>query len=123
MTEQQTIPAGYRQDAQGRLIPESMIKPIDIERDRLVRHLIDRASELNSLLADFKASAFGDVRAFIEMSFEEYGAKRGGKKGTSPLTRKVPRFSAALRSQSSASRQAPVQTQSRPASVSATQQS
>ena len=37
MTEQQTIPAGYRQDAQGRLIPESMIKPIDVERDRLVR--------------------------------------------------------------------------------------
>ncbi|MGK4386274.1 DUF3164 family protein [Ectopseudomonas oleovorans] len=78
MTAQQPIPAGYRQDAQGRLIPESMIKPIDVERDRLVRHLIDRASELNSQLADFKAAAFGDVRAFIEMSFEEYGAKFGG---------------------------------------------
>ena len=85
MTAQQTIPAGYRQDAQGRLIPESMIKPIDIERDRLVRHLIDRASELNSQLADFKAAAFGDVRAFIEMSFEEYGAKFGGKKGNVTL--------------------------------------
>ena len=85
MTEQQTIPAGYRQDAQGRLIPESMIKPIDVERDRLVRHLIDRASELNRELADFKAVAFGDVRAFIEMSFEEYGAKLGGKKGNVTL--------------------------------------
>ena len=36
MTQQQTIPEGYRVDAQKRLIPESMIKPIDLERDALV---------------------------------------------------------------------------------------
>ena len=34
---QQTIPAGYRQDAKGCLIPESLIKPIDLARDQLVR--------------------------------------------------------------------------------------
>jgi len=78
-------PAGYRQDAQGRLIPESMIKPIDQERDRLVLHLVDRAHELSTELADFKAVAFGDIRAFIEMSFEQYGAKLGGKKGNVTL--------------------------------------
>ena len=75
------IPAGCRQNAQGHFIPESMIKPIDLERDRLVRHLVDRASELSSELADYKAVAFGDIEAFIELSAEQYGAKLGGKKG------------------------------------------
>lgn len=79
------VQTGFWQDAQGRLVPISMIKPIDQERDRLVRHLVDRASELNGELADFKTVAFGDVRAFIEMSFEEYGAKVGGKKGNVTL--------------------------------------
>jgi hypothetical protein len=82
---QTTIPAGYRRDGQGRLVPESLIKPIDIERDRLVRHLVDRASELNGELRDFKEVAFGDIKAFIEMSFEEYGARVGGKKGNVSL--------------------------------------
>jgi hypothetical protein len=84
-TQQLQIPAGFRQNGQGHLIPESLIKPIDIERDRLVRHLVDRASELRAELADYKVVAFGDIKAFIEMSFEEYGAKVGGKKGNVTL--------------------------------------
>ncbi|MCY1290484.1 hypothetical protein D9M69_464030 [compost metagenome] len=79
------IPEGFRMDAQRRLIHESMIKPIDQERDRLVRQLVDRASKLSSELADYKALVFGEVRAFIEMSFEEYGARFGGKKGNVTL--------------------------------------
>ncbi|WP_137971891.1 DUF3164 family protein [Pseudomonas sp. F(2018)] len=79
------IQAGFWQDAQGRLVPVGMIKPIDQERDRLVRDLVKSAIELNSKMASFKATAFGDVRAFIEMSFEEYGAKVGGKKGNVTL--------------------------------------
>lgn len=79
------IPAGCHQNAQGHFIPESMIKPIDLERDRLVRHLVDRASELSGELADFKTVAFGDIEAFIELSAEQYGAKLGGKKGNVTL--------------------------------------
>lgn len=85
MNAQPTNHAGYRQDAQGRLIPESLIKPIDIERDRLVLHLVDRATELSSELADYKAVAFGDIEAFVELSAEQYGAKIGGKKGNITL--------------------------------------
>ncbi|MFA5632535.1 MAG: DUF3164 family protein [Porticoccaceae bacterium] len=85
MNEQAALPEGYRRDAQGRLVHEDMIKPVDLERDRLVRLLVDRASELSSELADFKAVAFGDIEAFIEMSAEEYGAKVGGKKGNVTL--------------------------------------
>ncbi|MFJ7792944.1 DUF3164 family protein [Pseudomonas sp. NPDC096950] len=82
---QPLVPAGFWLDAQGRMVPESLIKPIDIERDRLVRHLVDRASELNTELVDFKAVAFGDIEAFIELSAEQYDIKLGGKKGNVTL--------------------------------------
>lgn len=85
MSTQVQIPDGYRQDAQGRLVPEVLIKPIDLERDRLVVELVKDAINLNKRLAEFKATAFGDVRAFIEMSFDEYGARIGGKKGNVTL--------------------------------------
>lgn len=84
-TQQTTVPTGFWKDAQGRLVPESMVKPIDQERDRLVKHLVDRASELSTELADFKAVAFGDIEAFIELSAEQYSAKVGGKKGNVTL--------------------------------------
>lgn len=84
-TPQTVVPEGFWQDAQGRLVPESMVKPIDQERDRLVKQLVDRASELNTELADFKAVAFGDIEAFVELSAEQYSAKVGGKKGNVTL--------------------------------------
>lgn len=80
-----TIPEGYRRDGQGRLIPESMIKAIDIERDRLVSQIVGRAVALSESLANFKASTFGDIGAFVDMSLEQYGAKLGGKKGNVSL--------------------------------------
>lgn len=79
------VQAGFWQDAQGRLVPVGMVKPVDQERDRLVRELVKGAITINRTMARFKATAFGDVRAFIEMSFEEYGAKVGGKKGNVTL--------------------------------------
>lgn len=83
--QQNAVPEGFWKDAQGRLVPESMVKPIDQERDRLVKHLVDRASELSTELADFKAVAFGDIEAFVELSAEQYSAKVGGKKGNVTL--------------------------------------
>ena len=83
--QQTTIPAGYRQDAQGRLIPESMIKPIDMERDTLVQALIASAQVLNKQIGDFKAKVFGDVGAFVQLSAEQYDTKVGGRKGNVTL--------------------------------------
>lgn len=76
---------GYWMDAHGRLVPLELVKPIDQERDRLVRHLVDRASELRDELADFKGVAFGDIDAFVELSAEQYGVSLGGKKGNVTL--------------------------------------
>jgi hypothetical protein len=75
----------YRTDAQGRLIPESMIKPIDSARDELVSDLFLKARALNESMRAFKASVFDDINAFVELSAEQYGVKWGGKKGNITL--------------------------------------
>lgn len=79
------IPAGYRQDAQGRLVPEANIKEIDLLRDRTVAELFAKAEALNSALAAFRAEAHATLGAFAELSAEKYGAKVGGKKGNLTL--------------------------------------
>jgi hypothetical protein len=79
------IPAGHRQDAKGRLVPESQIKPIDKARDELVRELFAKAEAANKALADFKLIAFGDIAAFVQLSAEQYGVNLGGNKGNVSL--------------------------------------
>ena len=77
MTTQHPLPEGYRTDAQKRLIPVTMIKPIDLARDALVLELVEKAQAASVVLARFKAAAFGDIEAFVELSAEQYGAQQG----------------------------------------------
>ena len=79
------IPEGFLQDAKGHLVPVVLIKPIDLARDELVSELVKKAKSVSALLGEFKASAFGDIKAFVEMSAEQYGAAIGGKKGNVTL--------------------------------------
>ncbi|MGQ7818801.1 DUF3164 family protein [Metapseudomonas furukawaii] len=79
------IPNGYRMNAQGHLIHEGMIKPIDSARDKLVLELVEQARRLHEALARFKGRAFGDIEAFVDLSVEQYGTKRGGTKGNVSL--------------------------------------
>lgn len=79
------IPEGYRKDASGRLIPESMIKPVDLKRDELVCVIANKAKEVQEILRDFKTNVFYNINAFVELSAEQYGAKLGGKKGNLTL--------------------------------------
>lgn len=84
MSDENT-PEGYWRDAGGRLVPASMVKPIDQARDALVRELVAKAREVSEILGKFKAQAFADIGAFVEMSAEQYGAKVGGAKGNVTL--------------------------------------
>lgn len=79
------IREGYREDAKGSLVPLDRIKPIDLARDELVLDLVRKAQQVSKVLAAFKHSAFGDIRAFVELSAEQYGANLGGKKGNVTL--------------------------------------
>lgn len=83
--EQEQIPDGYWKDARGSLIPESKIRPMDRERDRLVRELYDEAFQASKHLNRLKARIFGDIAAFIELSAESYQTRIGGKKGNVTL--------------------------------------
>lgn len=76
----------YMQDAKGRLIPRKLVKEIDLERDGLVRELVEKAIVLRDTIAAFKAYAMGDIAAFLELSAERYNAKLAGDKGNVTLT-------------------------------------
>ncbi len=83
MTE---IPAGYRQNAQGYLVPEDLIDPYDQERDALVRELFDAALAASEQLAKLKARGLGDLEAFVQLSNERHNVSLGGIKGNVTLT-------------------------------------
>jgi hypothetical protein len=80
-----TIPDGHRRDAQGRLVPESKIKPIDRLRDELVRELFEKALKVHQLLVEFKREAFESIDTFAQLSADEYQVSLGGKKGNLTL--------------------------------------
>lgn len=84
-TSTHAIPAGYWQNAQGALIPVEMVKPIDRARNDLVHELVQKATELSQLMAEFKTSAFADIAAFVDLSLEQYDTNVGGKKGNLTL--------------------------------------
>jgi len=79
------IPAGYRVDAKGRLIPVEQVKPIDIERSDLVERLIGGAKLLQQQMIAFKRLSFEDIMAFVQLSAEQYDVQIGGNKGNVTL--------------------------------------
>lgn len=85
MTAATEIPAGYRQDAKGRLIAESQIKPIDKLRDELVTGIVAKAKVLSGCIREFKDNTFADTAAFVQLSAEQHGVKLGGTKGNVTL--------------------------------------
>lgn len=81
----QPIPAGYWQDANGNLIPDSKVKDIDKLRHQVVTDLCTMAEKSRDGLADFKAHAMQEVAALVSTSMEQYGVKSGGNKGNITL--------------------------------------
>lgn len=84
-TETSSIPAGYWQDANGNLIPESNVKDIDKLRHQVVVDLCVMAESLRDGLRTFKLHAMQEVAALVATSMEQYGVKAGGEKGNVTL--------------------------------------
>lgn len=80
------LPAGYRADPKGRLVPEDSIKEIDKLRDDLVNELVEKALPLQRALVEFRTEAMNSIKAFAELSAEKYGVSLGGRKGNMSLT-------------------------------------
>jgi len=83
MTEH-AIP-GYREDAQGRLVPEHMIRPHELQRDALVQELIARVEATAASLAATKAALLGDIAAHCALVAEQYGVAMAGDTGNVSL--------------------------------------
>lgn len=85
MTTNPIIPDGYLQDAQGRLVPLGMVKPVDRARHDLVLEIVSKAQALQQSMVAYLGDAMADVSAFCQLSAEQYGAKIGGDKGNVTL--------------------------------------
>lgn len=75
----------YKTDIKGRLVPVSMIKPVDLLRDELVEKLVANAYAMRRNLINLKARIFTEINAFVELSAGEYNVEIGGKKGNITL--------------------------------------
>jgi hypothetical protein len=75
------IPAGFVQNAQGHLIPETQVREHDKLRDQVVAELAAQAQAISQQLATFKAKALADIDDLIAIAHERYGVSVGGKKG------------------------------------------
>lgn len=89
--DKEPIPAGYWQDAEGKLVPVAKIKDIDKLRHKVVTGLCEQAKLASAKLAGFKLTTADEVDTFVAHSLELYsadgaGRKVGGKKGNLTLT-------------------------------------
>lgn len=69
----------YRQDARGNLVSVDNIKPIDLARDDFIREAFAKVLPLREQMKELKAQQMADANAFIDLSVEQYGAKRSVK--------------------------------------------
>lgn len=76
----------YMTDAQGRMVPESLVKPADKLIDQTVRRMMEFAEELSAQIARFKGHCFDDIGSLQALLAEHYGASIGGKKGNITIT-------------------------------------
>jgi hypothetical protein len=85
MNNETAIPEGYRVNAQGHLIPESQVKPIDKLRDEVVMSVFEAARQQRQQLATFKLESMQKITDFVDLSASEYGVAFGGTKGNVSL--------------------------------------
>jgi len=79
-------PDDYMTDSAGRLVPRANVKPEDLLQDELVKKLFERARFIREMMRQFREDADSDIRAFLDLLAEQYGAKKGGAKGNLTLS-------------------------------------
>ena len=79
------VPAGFRLNGVGHMVPEHLIPESDKLRDETVLNLIKRAKALSDELASFKKAAMSEAQAFLALAAREYSVELGGKKGNVTL--------------------------------------
>lgn len=75
----------YMRDARGHLVPIENVMEVDILRDQTVRGIVKEVEFMSTGLRALKAKVFRDADAFLDLIWEKYGVKQGGKKGNVTL--------------------------------------
>lgn len=86
MTTETVIPKGYMLRADGALVPADKVKPVDKDRDQVVRDLCEQAKHASADLLAFKLASMQAVQDFVDRSLAEYDVKYGKAKGNVTLT-------------------------------------
>jgi len=71
----------YMADAKGALVPLEMVKAADKLEDETVRKIMGFASDLSARIARFRGHTMTDIGEFDALLEQEYGTRKGGKKG------------------------------------------
>ena len=77
---------GYWEDGSGRLVPSAHVPEYEKDKDDLVRGIVRKALELQTMMAMFKKSTMGDIDAWVCLAAERYQAEVGGRKGNVQMT-------------------------------------
>jgi hypothetical protein len=75
------IPTGYMRNSKGGLDPIKLIKDVDKARNDLVNDIVGKTLAMSEQLKALKMAMFADIKAFVDLSAEQYGVKFGGEKG------------------------------------------
>jgi hypothetical protein len=76
----------YKRDSAGRLVPLANVKPEHLLEEEMVLALFAEAERKSRELAEFKARAFEDIDAFLQLIAQKHNAKLRGVKGNMTLT-------------------------------------
>ena len=68
----------YMKNALGHMVPVDLVKPIEQERDALVRRLEERYAQVRTVCKQFRMWADEEIEAYLQLSQEQYGISRGG---------------------------------------------
>ena len=71
----------YMNDTKGGFTPVEVVRPEHKLEDETVRRVMFYARDLSEQIARFKSHTFEDLSAFQSLLEQEYGARKGGKKG------------------------------------------
>lgn len=85
-TQPENMTETLHRNAMGHMVPESLIKPIDLLRNEVVLKQVTAAKELQLVMLAAKVQMRQDITDYLDLSASEYGVNYGGAKGNVTLT-------------------------------------
>lgn len=84
--EQNVVPKGYWEAADGSLTPDSKVSDVDKARDKLVKKLCADAKKIQATMAAYKGQAMVEIAEFVQMSADKYNVVLRGAAGKGNVT-------------------------------------